>query len=95
MTFTEAALVVMEREGRPMHSREIAEKAVEQGILSHVGKTPVQTMSGRLWKSTTLRIPLFMRAISGALAHRRIMRLMNSNCTMITANGSSLPGKTA
>lgn len=48
MTFTEAALAVLEREGRPMHAREIAEKAVEMGILSHVGKTPVQTMSGRL-----------------------------------------------
>ncbi|MCP4605733.1 MAG: hypothetical protein GY847_35300 [Proteobacteria bacterium] len=48
MTFTEAALAVLEREGRPMHSREIAEKAVELGILSHVGKTPVQTMSARL-----------------------------------------------
>lgn len=48
MTFTEAALAVLEREGRPLHAREIAEKAVELGILSHVGKTPVQTMSGRL-----------------------------------------------
>ncbi|MCP4677836.1 MAG: hypothetical protein GY854_20420 [Deltaproteobacteria bacterium] len=48
MTFTEAALTVLEREGRPMHSREIADKAVEKGILSHVGKTPVQTMSARL-----------------------------------------------
>ncbi|MCU0662914.1 MAG: HTH domain-containing protein [Myxococcota bacterium] len=48
MTFIEAALAVLEREGRAMHAREIAEKAVELGILSHVGKTPVQTMSGRL-----------------------------------------------
>ncbi len=48
MTFTEAALVVLKNEGRPMHSREITDKAVEQGILSHVGKTPVQTMSARL-----------------------------------------------
>jgi hypothetical protein len=48
MTFTEAALAVLQQEGRPMHSREIAEKAVERGLLSHVGKTPVQTMSARL-----------------------------------------------
>jgi hypothetical protein len=31
-----------------MRSREIAEKAVDRGLLSHVGKTPVQTMSTRL-----------------------------------------------
>jgi len=48
MTFTEAALKVLEHEGRPLHSREIAERAVEWGLLSHVGKTPVQTMSGCL-----------------------------------------------
>jgi ribonuclease E len=48
MTFTEAALEVLEREGRPMHAREIADKAVEWNLLSHVGKTPVQTMSARI-----------------------------------------------
>ena len=48
MTFTEAALEVLEREGRPMHAREIAERAVAWGLLSHVGKTPVQTMSARI-----------------------------------------------
>jgi hypothetical protein len=48
MTFIEAALKVLEHEGRPLHSREIAERAVEWGLLSHVGKTPVQTMSGCL-----------------------------------------------
>jgi hypothetical protein len=48
MTFIEAATYVLEREGRPLRSREIAEKAVALGILSHVGKTPVQTMSARL-----------------------------------------------
>ncbi len=48
MIFTEAALEVLEREGRPMHAREIADKAVEWNLLSHVGKTPVQTMSARI-----------------------------------------------
>ncbi len=48
MTFIEAALKVLEHEGRPLHSKEIAERAVEWGLLSHVGKTPVQTMSGCL-----------------------------------------------
>lgn len=48
MTFIEAAAHVLEQEGRPLHSREIAELAVDRGLLSHVGKTPVQTMSARL-----------------------------------------------
>ncbi len=48
MTFVEAAASVLEQEGRPLHSREIAELAVDRGLLSHVGKTPVQTMSARL-----------------------------------------------
>ncbi len=48
MTFIEAAMAVLEREGRNMSSREIADKAVSMGILSHVGKTPVQTMSARM-----------------------------------------------
>jgi hypothetical protein len=48
MTFIEAATYVLEREGRPLRSKEIAEKAVALGILSHVGKTPVQTMFARL-----------------------------------------------
>jgi restriction endonuclease Mrr len=51
MTFTEAALAVLQSEGRAMHARELADKAVEMGLLSHVGKTPVQTMSAQLSSS--------------------------------------------
>lgn len=48
MTFTEAALEVLRRMGREMHARDIADKAVEWDLLSHVGKTPDQTMSARI-----------------------------------------------
>jgi hypothetical protein len=48
MTFTEAAFEILQSEGRPLHAKEIAAKALERGLLSHVGKTPVQTMSARL-----------------------------------------------
>ena len=48
MTFVEAAADILDREGRPLHAKEIAEKAVAFGLLSHVGKTPVQTMSAQL-----------------------------------------------
>ncbi|MFN0061662.1 MAG: HTH domain-containing protein [Myxococcaceae bacterium] len=48
MTFYEAAIRVLESEGRPLHVAEITERSVVQGFLSHVGKTPEQTMLSRL-----------------------------------------------
>jgi len=48
MTFTEAALEVLRREGRPLHYRKITQLAVKYDLLSHVGRTPEQTMSSRL-----------------------------------------------
>ena len=48
MTFYEAALRVLEAEGRPLHFSEITEKSIQQNLLSHVGKTPEQTMLSRL-----------------------------------------------
>jgi len=48
MTFTEAALEVLRREGRPLHYRKITQLAIKYDLLSHVGRTPEQTMSSRL-----------------------------------------------
>src|SRR5678815_5907127 len=48
MTFYEAALRILESEGRPLHFLEITEKSIAQSLLSHVGKTPEQTMLSRL-----------------------------------------------
>jgi ribonuclease E len=48
MTFYEAALRVLEAEGRPLHVLEITEKSISQSLLSHIGKTPEQTMLSRL-----------------------------------------------
>src|SRR5262249_13384161 len=48
MTFYEAALRVLESEGRPLHFVEITEKSIAQNLLSHVGKMPEQTMLSRL-----------------------------------------------
>ncbi len=48
MTFYEAALRVLESAGRPLHFLEITEKSIQQNLLSHVGKTPEQTMLSRL-----------------------------------------------
>jgi ribonuclease E len=48
MTFYEAALRVLEAAGQPLTSIEITERSITQGLLSHVGKTPEQTMLSRL-----------------------------------------------
>ncbi|MFL5345432.1 MAG: HTH domain-containing protein [Hyalangium sp.] len=48
MTFYEAALRILESEGRPLHFLEITEKSIAQSLLSHVGKTPEVTMLSRL-----------------------------------------------
>jgi ribonuclease E len=48
MTFYEAALQILTKEGRPLHAREITEIALRDNLLSHVGKQPEQTMASRL-----------------------------------------------
>jgi len=48
MTFYEAALRVLEAAGQPLTSVEITERSIAQGLLSHVGKMPEQTMLSRL-----------------------------------------------
>ncbi len=48
MTFYEAALRVLEVAGHPLHVQEITLQSVAQNLLSHVGKTPEQTMLSRL-----------------------------------------------
>src|SRR5688572_135426 len=48
MTFYEAALRVLESEGRPLTFLEITQKSISQNLLSHIGKTPEQTMLSRL-----------------------------------------------
>lgn len=48
MTFYEAALQILQREGKPLHANEITELAVKDNLLSHVGKQPEITMASRL-----------------------------------------------
>jgi hypothetical protein len=48
MTFTEAAIEVLKRTGKPLHYKKITELAIQLNLLSHVGKTPEVTMSSRL-----------------------------------------------
>jgi ribonuclease E len=48
MTFFEAALHILEKEGKPLSFKFITEKAVTDKLLSHVGKDPEATMYWRL-----------------------------------------------
>lgn len=48
MTFFEAALHILEKEGKPLSFKFITEKAVADKLLSHVGKDPEATMYYRL-----------------------------------------------
>jgi len=48
MTFTEAAAEVLRQVGRPLHFKEITAYAIENSLLSHVGKSPEITMGARL-----------------------------------------------
>jgi hypothetical protein len=48
MTFTEAAAEVLRLAGKALHYKEITELAIEQNLLSHVGKSPEVTMGARL-----------------------------------------------
>src|ERR1700750_2075228 len=48
MTFTEAAVEVLRRAGKPLHFSAIAEAAVRENLLSHVGQDPEVTMGQRL-----------------------------------------------
>ena len=48
MTFVEAAIEILKREGKPMSSRRLAELAVKLNLLSVVGRDPESTMQQRL-----------------------------------------------
>ncbi|HEX7622857.1 MAG TPA: HTH domain-containing protein, partial [Anaeromyxobacteraceae bacterium] len=55
MTFTEAAIEVLRREGKPLHFKKIAEIAVRDSLLDHVGKIPEDVMGGQL--ATHCKLP--------------------------------------
>jgi hypothetical protein len=48
MTFTEAAIEVLRREGKPLHFKKLSEIAIRENLLDHVGKIPEETMADQL-----------------------------------------------
>jgi hypothetical protein len=61
MTFTEAAIEVLRREGKPLHFTKITEIAVRESLLDHVGKIPEETMADQL--SAHGRLPRVERRV--------------------------------
>src|SRR5438270_3647478 len=51
MTFLEAALKILSREGRPLHYKELTERAMDKKLLTFVGRTPEVTMQTQLTNS--------------------------------------------
>jgi len=48
MTFLDAAHEILKQAGQPLHYREIARRALEQGLIESRGKTPEATMNAQL-----------------------------------------------
>ncbi len=48
MTFLEAALDILRREGKPLHYKELTERALDRKLLTFVGRTPEVTMQTQL-----------------------------------------------
>ena len=48
MTFLEAALKILRREGKPLHYKDLTERAMEKKLLTFVGRTPEVTMQTQL-----------------------------------------------
>src|SRR2546423_805334 len=48
MTFLEAALEILKRERKPLHYKELTERAIERKLLTFVGRTPEVTMQTQL-----------------------------------------------
>ena len=73
MTFTEAAIEVLRREGKPLHFRKIAEIAVRESLLDHVGKIPEETMADQL--AAHCRLPHADAASSRSSGYLRAHRV--------------------
>lgn len=48
MTFLEAALEILKRERKPLHYKDLAERAMSRKLLTFVGRTPEMTMQAQL-----------------------------------------------
>lgn len=71
-TYLEAALAVLRESGRPLTIREITDSAIESGLISPVGKTPIATMEAVLYRQVQIIDPQIRRLAEPA--HLRAKR---------------------
>jgi len=73
MTYLEAAYIILSEAGRPLHYREIAKRALAQGLIQPTGLTPDATMGSRLYVDTKQDGSRFLRVGRGmfSLAERQ------------------------
>jgi len=71
MTYLKAALTVLRESQRPLTSREIAERAMAEGLIVTSGKTPEATMSAALYTHIAKGAPRKMAAIVGYILDER------------------------
>jgi HB1, ASXL, restriction endonuclease HTH domain len=64
-SFFEAALSVLEREGKPLTTREVVQLAIRRGLIEPKGKTPEATMSAELYKHLGIDSRLVKQATPG------------------------------
>lgn len=65
MTYLEAAYVILQASGQPLHYEEITRRALEQNLIAPQGLTPAATMGSRLYTDTKQEGSRFVRAGQG------------------------------
>jgi hypothetical protein len=71
MDFLSAAQKILEKEGGPIHYREITKRALAQGLISPTGMTPDATMGSRLYVDTKKETSRFVRHGKGRFSLKR------------------------
>ncbi len=72
MTFLEAAIEVLRQAGRPLPVKEITERAIKAGLLTHQGRAPEATMQARIAGELKKgEHTLLMRKATGVFGLRR------------------------
>lgn len=55
MSFQDAALKVLQEEGKPLSAEEITQKALQKGLIETNGKTPSATMGANIYIRSIVR----------------------------------------
>lgn len=71
MTYFEAALQILKSSQRPLTTREVTDRALEQGLIVPRGKTPHATMAAVLYRQSSTDAGLVKTEARGAARAKR------------------------